>query len=234
MQKRVYLIDGLRGMAIVGMVFHHFLYDIEIFLNKPVPILQSEWLQILLTLGAGIFVCISGISMAFSKNNLKRGLIVLAFAFGLSIFTMLFFKNEMIEFGILHMLGFSILITCSLNRFLHKISPVKVITLFSALFILGYIFYSMDITVTQTWLFPFGFVTADFFSADYFPLMPWLFLFIAGTGIGRLAVERKMPSWFYTFRVPFLENIGRKTLWIYILHQPVLLGIINIIKFNLK
>lgn len=34
-----------------------------------------------------------------------------------------------------------------------------------------------------------------------------------------------MPSWFYRVRLPFLEKVGSHTLIVYLLHQPVCMGL---------
>ena len=71
---------------------------------------------------------------------------------------------------------------------------------------------------------PLGLPGAGFSSADYFPLIPWCFVFAAGTVVGRLARDGKFPAWTYPSRVPFFSFLGRHALLIYIVHQPVIYG----------
>jgi uncharacterized membrane protein len=78
-------------------------------------------------------------------------------------------------------------------------------------------------------LYPFGLPQAGFESADYFPLLPWIFVFLAGTVLGVPVKEHKLPEWFYTARVPFFAAAGRNTLLIYVLHQPVIYCVLLII-----
>jgi uncharacterized membrane protein len=75
-------------------------------------------------------------------------------------------------------------------------------------------------------LYPLGIPGADFKSADYFPLIPWFFLFLAGTVLGVPVKEHKLPDGFYTAKVPFLAAAGRNTLLIYVLHQPVVYAVL--------
>ena len=77
--------------------------------------------------------------------------------------------------------------------------------------------------------FPLGFRSPDFASADYFPLLPWVFMFLAGTFLGRYAKAGKFPEFMYRSRVPFFSWIGRHALIIYVLHQPVIYGIMLLI-----
>lgn len=68
-----------------------------------------------------------------------------------------------------------------------------------------------------------------FFSADYFPIVPWLFLFLAGTAIGVPVKNGKFPRRFYELKVPFLAPAGRHTLLIYVVHQPIIYGLLYLI-----
>lgn len=74
----------------------------------------------------------------------------------------------------------------------------------------------------------FGFMSKSFFSTDYFPLLPWLFLFWAGyflhhlLGRGRLAPLRRSVC-------PPLGWMGRHSLVLYLLHQPVILGVLTVV-----
>lgn len=74
-------------------------------------------------------------------------------------------------------------------------------------------------------LFPFGFTSNDFFSADYFPLFPWFFCFLLGSCFGKWLKSNKAPEFFYKSHLKFLSFVGRNTLIIYVLHQPILFGL---------
>ena len=80
-------------------------------------------------------------------------------------------------------------------------------------------------------LYPIGLPGANFASADYFPLIPWFFLFLAGTVIGVPVKEHKLPEKFYTARVPFFAAAGRNTLLIYVLHQPVIYLLLTVLFY---
>lgn len=87
---------------------------------------------------------------------------------------------------------------------------------------------------TQTphlWIF--GFTTPDFVSTDYFPLLPWLFVFLFGTWAGRYVKDGRLPQGFYTLKAPHLALVGRHALLIYLLHQPVLYGAVRLLQLTL-
>ncbi|MEG0895397.1 MAG: heparan-alpha-glucosaminide N-acetyltransferase domain-containing protein, partial [Oscillospiraceae bacterium] len=71
-----------------------------------------------------------------------------------------------------------------------------------------------------------------FYSADYFSLLPWFFIFISGIGFGKLLKEERLPKFFYNSHIKFLSVIGRNTIWIYILHQPIIFILLTFIFNN--
>ena len=78
-------------------------------------------------------------------------------------------------------------------------------------------------------LFPFGLYNSSFESSDYFPLFPWLFLFLAGSFFGIWAKNGSLPKFFYPVHIRWLAAVGRNTIWIYLLHQPVVFLIFSLI-----
>ena len=66
-----------------------------------------------------------------------------------------------------------------------------------------------------------------FRSADYFPLLPWFFLFLTGCFIGKWFKERKIPDFMMKKHSDFLSKIGSNTLAIYIVHQPIIYGVLT-------
>ncbi len=80
------------------------------------------------------------------------------------------------------------------------------------------------------WLFPLGWTYPGFYSADYFPLFPWFFVFLVGSWAGYYVAERKLPERFYELKgVPFFSWLGRRSLFIYVIHQPILYGLVMLI-----
>ncbi len=88
--------------------------------------------------------------------------------------------------------------------------------------------------VQINWLWAIGLWDKNFFSADYFPLFPWIFIFLLGTWLGGVIKEKRLPEWFYTSNPRFFSKVGRKAFIIYLLHQPVLMGAVMLIKQIVK
>lgn len=75
-------------------------------------------------------------------------------------------------------------------------------------------------------LFPLGLHPLIFASADYYPLLPWIFLFLAGYWLGVAFLQRRAPEFCYREHLSALGWIGRHALIIYLVHQPVVYGVL--------
>ena len=218
-KKRIEIIDALRGFAVVLMVCHHFLYDLVTFLDAPDRFFSNRVFDVLQPFFAGVFIVLCGVSSNFSRSNIRRGIITLCFALGVTGVTVLL---EMpIVFGILHLLSFCMLFYGILQKLIEKIPgiPFFVISVLLAI-ISAYCVNNIPVQSDNLWIF--GWTGKDFLSYDYFPLFPWLFVFLAGTVIGRYIAGGNFPAKFYTVKIPVFSTIGRHALIIYIVHQPVL------------
>lgn len=243
--QRIEILDALRGVAILAMVFYHGMYDLCDIFGLNIPLFS--YLSLLEPFFAGLFILLAGISCRFSHNNWLRGARVLALGLALTAFTMLYtYFNpndpETIYFGILHFMGCAILLYALLGPLLNKIPRAAAFALWCLLFaftftmpfnsVVGFPplgFHLPQALTTTPGLFAFGFPDTHFQSADYFPMIPWFFLFLAGSVIGAPIREHKLPEKFYTARVPFWSFAGRHTLLIYVLHQPIIYGILYLI-----
>ena len=246
---RFLLLDEIRGFAIICMVFFHGFYLLGYILGFSVGIELFEFFMPAEPFFAGAFIVISGMCCRFSHSNIKRGLILFAVAILLTAATIgltRFGIDEIIKFGILHLLAVSILIFALLRPVLNKIPALLQIIIFLVLFIItlnvenGYIGianFSLKlpaITHDQVYLFPFGLRSVDFASSDYFPILPWTFLFLAGSAFGIYGQRGKFPYFFCTSHIKPLQFAGRYSLWIYLFHQPVLFLLAQAIKVILK
>lgn len=239
--------DAVRGIAILAMIVHHTMYDIEDIFNHtihiwPIPgaFLESTFFEWFRQPFTWAFIVLAGISCRFSHNNWLRAVKILAVAMALTLFTWAAMPSELIVFGILHFMGVAILLFAFTGRLLDKIPKPVAAVLWSVLFILTFwtpdsyfvgIPHLFGFTVTgwpttHNYLFALGIPSQDFFSADYFPLMPWFFLFMLGTLIGTPIREHRLPEKFYTAKVPFFAFVGRHTLGLYIIHQPIVYSIL--------
>jgi uncharacterized membrane protein len=242
--NRIHLIDEVRGFAIVCMVVYHTFYDLVAIFGVNISFFFSSFMEAIVTSFVFLFVFISGTASNFSKSNLIRGAKCFGLGLIMTLATFLFMKSQLIVFGILHMLGVCMMLYGLLEPLLKKIPPLVLIVsgiilyAFTFNIVNGYLGFENFLTIPLPkaiyefgYLFPFGFVPSNFFSADYFALFPWLFCFIAGAGFGRLIQENKLPKFIYQSHCKPIAFVGRHTLLIYILHQPVVYGVLWVIFY---
>lgn len=222
--KRIELLDGLRGIAIIAMVIYHGEYNLIYFYGIDIPLFFSPWMTYFLhPLFAGLFLFLSGICSHLSKNNLRRGVRLLILAILLSTVTAIFIPSDFILFGILHLLAVCILLYCLVEIPLNKLPPVLTGSVFIVLFIAAYIWLNyIPITdIGGVIMFVLGFPVRGFSSADYFPIFPWSFAFFSGACFGRLI--NRIPIAWKEQKWGIFALVGQHTLVIYLFHQPVLM-----------
>lgn len=242
-ENRIHFLDEIRGFAVFLMIFYHAFYllysafgvkagyDLFIFFMPVEPIF------------AGLFMLVSGISTSLSRNNLKRGLILLGVALGFTAVTCLVmpamgFAECEIWFGILHFLSCAIIIYSIFRKFLTKVNPFAGIIVCAVLYpffgrleegILQYgklVTFNLPSELYKTdWLMPLGIYSDSFFSADYFPIFPNIFIFLAGAFLGTYFIKNGFPKWSYPKRNAFFGFLGRNALIIYIAHMPVIFAL---------
>ncbi|MBR4727265.1 MAG: DUF1624 domain-containing protein [Clostridia bacterium] len=242
-QDRVHFMDEVRGFAVFCMVFYHAFF----FLGEIAGIRffrqAFDFFTPLEPMFAGAFIFISGISSRLSKSNLKRGLRLAAIAAGLTLVTAfllpaLGFSDCEIWFGILHFLACAILLFALLQPALDRVPPFAGILGCAVLYpffagipegVLRYgelvVLRLPDALYRTNWLVPLGFYNSTFASADYFPLLPDSFIFLAGAFCGAICLQRGFPAWSYPQRVRFFGFLGRHALPIYLIHLPAVAGI---------
>lgn len=216
---RYHLIDALRGLSILLMVGYHLGIQLTQFMGAPQSLVQNPILSILQPVFGGLFILLSGMSCYFSRSNVKRGLKTLACAVLVSV--VMGFSGFPVWFGILHFLGCAILLYAALGKWLTKTLGKWQPLVYGVLFAGSFPFFPRYVSFTPL-LMPLGLYRE--WGNDYFPLVPWFFLFLLGTWLGQLTVAGKLPRWFYSFQMPILPWIGRHTLIIYLAHQPIILG----------
>lgn len=224
-KQRIELMDAARGLALCLMVAHHFLYDLVVFAGAPSWFFWNPVFEVLHYIFAGLFILLSGVSSNFSRSNTRRGVKALGVALVITLVTTI--MDMPIVFGVLHLLGSCMLLYGLTQRFWEALN-VRAPWVTPALSAAGVLATAGLVNgrpsaTPHLWMF--GLVTQGFYSSDYFPLLPWAFVFLFGTWAGKYVREGKLPRWFYETKAPHLAAVGRKSLLIYVVHQPVLYGL---------
>jgi uncharacterized membrane protein len=76
---------------------------------------------------------------------------------------------------------------------------------------------------------PFGITSPSFSAFDYFPLIPWLGIFLAGAALGKTVYASKRSLLPWQMPPNFVNFAGRHALVIYIVHQPVIMGVLYLL-----
>jgi len=216
-KKRIELLDAWRGTAVIVMIFWHLAWDlgaVGVFPQERMfgPAATAARYFIVFS-----FVLLSGISARLSRSNLRRGAKTLLCALGVT--GVMYLAGDPVWFGILHLLGCCMLLYAAVGRWFDRVPAGPAAAVCLALFI-AFFNVPTAVRVSVPWTWMFGFRTEAFYSSDYYPLLPWGFLFFLGSVLGRRAgelPERRCPGW--------LCWIGRHALVIYLVHQPVLVGL---------
>ncbi len=233
MQKysRFWEIDFFRGLAIAMMVVFNYAFALSYL---RVFQLDAGWLfwWFFPRAIASMFIFIAGVSFTISyvrtkKKNVwrkyaKRGLKIFSLGLLATATTWLFFPEGTIYFGILHFLGVAIMIA----PFLHKLGRSAWVAGIAAI-VTGIALQSFS--VSFPWLLWLGLAPQNFRSFDYFPLLPWLGVFLLGIYAGGRLYGKGRRNFTLNPRTKTtrpLEFLGRHSLLIYVLHQPLLLALL--------
>lgn len=225
--ERFWEIDSLRGIAIILMVISNFATDLAYF---SIADLSSGFWWLFARGTASIFLFLVGISLAISygkrgddfKHYFKRGAKIFSWGLAITAVTWLFLKGDLILFGVLHLIGVSIIFAYPFlkrryNSFIYGVSAILV----------G--LYLPNISVSAKWLLPLGLTPANYFYIDYFPIFPWIGVILIGLFFGNLLYhnhKRKINIPDYSQKTKLLQFLGRNSLLIYLIHQPILVGLL--------
>lgn len=230
LKERIWELDALRGVCILGMLAVHFVYD-AVDLYSVLRWTYPGWFLLVKDWGGVVFLLLSGVCVTLGSRCVKRGFLVFScgmlctavtagmYALGLAD------RSVIIYFGILHCLG----VCMVLWKFMKRL-PSRALALLGGVLIAVGLYCTYSVRVSFDWLCPLGLYSPDFSSADYFPLLPNLGFFLLGAVMGRSLYRKKRT------RLPgidprllpirFLRFCGRHSLFIYLVHQPVLAGLL--------
>jgi uncharacterized membrane protein len=236
--NRFWEIDLLRGIAILMMIVFHFLYDLNYFNIYKIE-LYSGFSFIFVYLVGTMFFLLVGISLTLSysrtkntltKKNLqlkylKRGAGIFGLGLLVTLATWIYLGGRgFVVFGVLHCIGLSIIFAYPFLRFRYQ-NLVLGIVLISAGMMLK------TLTFDFNWLLWLGFTPSNFYTVDYYPLLPWLGVVLIGIFVGNSLYQNnerkfKLKDHSQFIVVRFTCFLGGHALLIYLVHQPVLIGLL--------
>lgn len=243
--RRFVELDVLRGFAILLMSLYHLVFDLVAYFDVPLNLYPDGiWWYV----GRGsalLFMLISGMSSTLGKSSFKRGAIVLGCGLIVTLFSLPVMGENYVRFGILHFFGAAMILKALFEKIVKspKVRFAVAVILIPLSWWLGKVTEST--LIKGPWLLPIGIAYPGFTSFDYYPLFPWLGVFAAGVVLGMLVYKNKRallvlditqkqesaPREVARQGLRPLAFLGRHSLLVYLVHQPLILGALYLIHF---
>lgn len=235
--NRFWEIDTFRGVAIIMMIIYHIIFDLNYFKIYDTNLSFLPLRFFLYSIGT-IFLLIVGISLHISyskaKQNLtekqlkikfiKRGSMIFGLGIFITMATWVYPHAGFILFGILHCIGLSIILAYPFLRLNVENLILGVIFIIVGIFL-------MQLTFDFNYLLFLGFTADNFYTLDFFPLLPWFGIVLIGMFIGKSLYKDdkrrfNLSDLSNNFFVKKLSFLGQHSLLIYLVHQPIIVGFI--------
>ena len=249
--RRIELVDEIRGMCVLAMVAYHSFFILGSQFGVEWGTRLYEFFRPAQPAFAAMFILIAGFCARLSRDVRKRGFLLAAIAVGITLVSVLLlpylgFGEMQVWFGIIHLLAASTLLFALGRKLFDKIPTLMGVLLCLALFFvtapvsqgyLGMLGFRVELpeALYRTNALAFlGFHTPAFEAFDHFPLLPYFFIFLFGTFMGKLARNEKkqgqvrkenLPEFCYKKHMLFFGFLGRRALLAYLLHVPVFYGL---------
>lgn len=222
-------IDVYRGLAILAMVAYHAIWDLNYYRIIEVGIgVDAVWFAIqrsiltafLLLAGAGLWLAHGG-GIDWRRFRRREAILVIA-ALGVSAVTWFQFGEYFAYFGVLHAIALSSVLALPLLR-----APLWAAIGTAIVFLFLPAVFASELFNTR-WLAWIGFFTAVPETADLVPMFPWFGVLLLGVIGMRLLADSPAFTWSSrALTVRGLARIGRWSLIIYLVHQPLLFALVT-------
>ena len=229
--------DAARGVAIIMMIVYHSTYDLDTLGRYGIQSTTGYW-ALFADVTAGLFLFLVGVSLAISRARtsltgwrlfgkyLARGLRILAYGVVLTV-VFLTLGMGVVAFGILHLIGISIILAYPFLglRFTNLVLGVII-------FAAGQYILAQDLYSQSFWLLPFGIVKEGVIMPDYRPLLPWFGVVLIGLFFGNVVYGGGRQPAVREDKAPVLAKpllpLGRNSLFVYLIHQPIIIALLAV------
>lgn len=237
-------IDALRGFTLFHMVVYHMLWDLTHLFGVAIPwfgtTISYIWQQAI----CWTFLLISGFCFSLGHHPLQRGLLISGGGMLIMLVTFFATPESRVVFGILTCIGLCMLLMIPLEKLLRCVPVWCGLPLSAALFVLTRNIPKRGTLGFESWdlialpeslrsggygMMLLGFRNPEIHSTDYFPLLPWLFLFSTGYWLYRLVQPQLYRTKTACRWLAPLCMLGRHTFVIYLVHQPVIYGMLWVV-----
>ena len=238
--NRIELLDLLRGVSLIYVMFYHLCYDLITVKEMNITFFGAKWFDVLHEAFLALLIIVSGICSSFSQDSVRRGAVLFFMGSIFTIVTDLFMHDSVAVFGALSFFGVMMML-CGLAKPIIQRIDWRILLAVSLLLYfvtidfadkggLLHLFFTdikLNLPENSQFSYTIGILSSEFYSSDFFPLIPNGFLYIAGAALSRPIAEKKFPKLFYArIKARAANFIGRYSLWFYVIHQPIFLGIL--------
>ena len=227
---RIHLLDFLRGISVFAMIVYHFFWDLGYFkfielenITRGLPLLFAQCIGASFIIISGVSLRLASYSNNFITKFLKRLLVLVLICFAITSITFFIDKKSFIFFGILHFL-----VACSLlGLLLLKVKNNNFLfIIFFCSLVVGTSEITFDLPSQLSWL---GLNSEIPITNDFYPLFPWVSFYFFGLWVSKplqkylMHRNRSYGHNYPKFVIIYsgLQFLGRNSLTIYILHQPI-------------
>lgn len=239
-------LDMIRGLCLISMILYHTVWDL-------VYIYEFNWAWYR-SVGAFVwqqsicwtFILLAGFCLPLGTQPIRRGAIVFGGGALITAVTLILMPGQRIVFGVLTLLGSSMILVGvfdkALRKMMMKIPAVLGMIGSFLLFAFTYSvndkfvgFFGVKLIELPRMLYRnyfttfLGFPKGGFFSTDYFSIVPWIFLFLTGYFAHFMVMNTGACDFLKKGNCQFFSWMGRHSLLIYMLHQPVIYGILWVV-----
>lgn len=230
--SRLWEVDTARGVAVAAMVYFHLMWDLQYLGLSTVNVFSTPWQIFARGIGT-TFTFLLGLSLWLVATRLtplslwryavRRSITLVGLGLLVTLGTRLFVGDAYVRFGILHLLG-SMMVLC-----LPFIRAPLWLTCVIGIVMIALGAYLTTLRAPFPWLVTLGVAQAGVDMVDYYPLLPWGGAALLGVACGRVCYPGgrrwlALPEQGDLAPIKGLSFLGRHSLLIYLLHQPVLLG----------
>lgn len=230
MKIRHHDIDTVRGCALVSMIAYHGCWDLVYLWGFDWPWYRSFGAYLWQQSICWTFILLSGYCFYLGRRPFRRGFVTFAAGAIVSAVTAVVLPEGPVICGVLTFLGLASMVTAPLKAAFRRIPPrLGLVLSFGGFLMLrdvneGYLgFEGLRFAAVPQGRNLFhavlGFPPPAFHSSDYFAVLPWIFLFWTGLFLSRLRPERDD---LLSRPVPVVTAMGRRSLLVYLAHQPLL------------